>query len=331
MKKVLLVLLIIVTVFVTSCSAGIGGGSAVTYRDNEIDKQTADSVKALDDKVLEDIKSNDSDKILEFSGDSIKKDSAKFKELVKNINEKVKDKSFEYEVRYYCKVNKVGKYTFTVGTSEDDPYYIKIDAPGKDVFISLIKSNSNLDDYLLSLIYTKEQGKWKLCTFYVGEYSCSGMGVNNLYQKAEQLEDKGYTIPAGLYLSLTNQLLNPAPFIEYKKASEINSYSKKVLSNLNNKYTFPKKLESVKNIEVYSLDIQYVKQGLIPVIKYTTSTNLSDENKIRQEANDMNNEVISLYPGMKENFKYFLYEAYSEPPIDSKKMYNCYRTVVEQK
>jgi len=326
MKKVLIGLLFIITLFSTSCT--FGGGSVTTFRNNDIEKETIDTIKVLDDKVLESIKDNDVDKVLDISSKSIKNDSAKLKELLKNINESAKDRSFDYKDRYYCKVNKVGKYNFTIGTLEDDPFYIKVDALSTDVFVSLIKSNSKINDYMLSLIYIKEQGEWKLNTFYFGDYSYQGMNASELYKEAKSLNSKGYTVPAGLYLSLSSRLLRPAPFLQYKEESEIVSYGKNLQDSIKKNYGFPKKLESASEIEIYGLDVQCVKEGLLPVIKYTTNTELINENAVKKEANVIDKEVINLYPGMKETFKFFLYEAYSEPPVDPKIKYNCYRTVV---
>jgi hypothetical protein len=58
---------------------------------------------------------------------------------------------------------------------------------------------------------------------------------------------------------------------------------------------------------------------------------MSKSEELKKEANDINKDVTSQYLGMKENFKFILYEAYSEPPVDPKTTYKYYRTKVEQK
>ena len=321
-------MLIIFTVFITSCSGG--AGSVKTYHNDEIDKESLDSVKILDDKILESIKNNNADNILEISSESFEENSKNIKEIISSINQSVNVKSFDYKDRYYCKVNKVGKYSFAIGTLQDESFNIKLNAVSKDIFVSLIKSNSNSIDYILSLVYIKEQGEWKLMTLNCGEYSYYGMNAIDLYEKAKSLDTKGYKVPAGFYIRLYGKLLHPVPILQYKKESEITDYSKRFIDSTKNDYTFPKKLENTDNVELYGFDVKYVKDELIPVVKYTTNMELSNKEAIEKEANEINNEVTSQYPGMKENFKLFLYEAYSEPPIDPKKTYNCYRTGVEQ-
>lgn len=330
MRKGLFTLFIIFTVFITSCSTG-AGVTQVKYN-SEIDKEILESVKILDDKVLESVKNRDADKILEISSEAFKKDSGKLNELLDNINKSVKDKSFDYQARYYCKVNKIGDYNFTINDLKDDPFCITVDAMSPDIFVSLIKSTSNSDDSLVTLIYIKEQGEWKLRTLYFGDYSLNGMNAIDLYEKAKSLEAEGYKIPANIYAGVSNRLLRPASFLQYKKESEIKDYSKKLYESIKNEYTFPQKLKNTDNVEIYAFDVKYIAdKGIVPIIKYTTGIKLSNKKEIEKEANDINDEVNSLYPGMKKNFKSFLYEAYSEPPADSKKTYNCYRTEVEQK
>lgn len=329
MKKVLLSLLIIFIVLITSCSVGVG--SVKTYRNNEVDLKILDSVKILDDKVLDSINNNDVNKIIEISSESLKNDSKNLKELLGGMYELMKEKSFDYKDRYYCKVSKVGKYSFSIETLEDDPFTINVEAMSKDIFVSVIKSNSKINDYLISLLYIKEQGKWKLTKLNIGEYSYDGMTVNDLYEKTKLLDTKGYKMPAALYSILSDRLLHSAPFLQYKKESEITSYYKNLTDNLKKYYIFPYKLKDTNNVEICGFDVRCVKEGLIPVIKYKTDINLSSYKEVEKEANDINEEVVRLYSGLKENFKFFLYEAYSEFPVDPKINYKFYGIVVEQK
>jgi len=329
MRKILLSLLMIFTVCISGCS--VGAGSVVTYHNNDINNETSEAVKILDDKVLESLKKNEEDKILEISSEVFKKDSGKLKEMLGSINEVVKDKTFDYKDRYYCKISKVGKYNFTIGSPKEDPFYINLAAVSKEIYVSLIKSSSDICDYMLSLVYIKEKGEWKLYEMSFGDYSYGGMAPIDLYNKAISLDKNGYKVPAALYSVLSNRTLHPAPFLQYKKEKEITDYSKKLLKKLNDAYVFPKKLENTKNIKIQGFDVRYVKEGVIPVVKYITDTGLSNQEDLIKEANAMNNEVTGLYTGMKESFKYVLYEAYSEPPVDPKITYKCYRTIVEQK
>jgi len=335
MRKFLLSLLVIFALFLTSCSLGssltTGVGFVRINQNDGINKEILNTVKNLDNQVLDSIKNNNPDKILEIGTENFKQNSENNKEMFGDISKYVKDKSFDYQGRYYCKINTIGKYNFSIETSKSDPFYIHLDAIGEEMFVSLFKSNSKSDDYMLALIYVKDQGKWKLNTLHCGAYSYDGMNAIDLYEKAKSLDNQGYKGPAALYLDLCNTVLRPAPFLQYKRESEINDYSKQLSEYLKNNSHFPEQLKNFNNIKIYGFYVKYVNgSGVVPFIKYVTNTELGNKEAIEKEANDINSDVIIQYPGMKENFNIFMYEAYSELPVDSKITYKCYRTAVKQ-
>lgn len=334
MKKSLLILFMIFTLFLTSCSNGAGlegVGKVNIIHDNDINKKILETIKTLDDQVLEDIKNNNTDKILEISSDEFKKNSTNSKELFDNISKVIKDKSFEYQDRYYCENAKIGKLVFSINTT-DNLFTIDLEAVSKEMFLSLIKSNSKTDDYMLALLYVKEQDQWKLQTLHYGSYSFDGMNAVDLYEKAKSIDSQGYKVPAAIYLDLSKSILSPAPFIHYKKENEINDYNKQLSEYFKNNNHFPEELKNFNNVKIYGFYAKYIDgSGIIPVIKYVTNTQLNNKEAIEKEANDINSNVTDQYSGMKENFNTFVYEAYSGLPEDPKKTYDCYRTAVKQK
>ena len=333
MKKAIVILFLIFILLLTSCSygSGITGASVVNITHNdEINKKTLDSVKSLDDQVLDDLKNNNLDKICDISSEGLKKLEDSNKDEFDNIPKSIKDKSFEYQDRYYCETSKIGKTNFEINT-KDSLYSIDLEVASKEMFISLIKSNSKSDDYILVLVYIKEQEQWKLNALNWGSYSFDGMNAIDLYEKAKSLDSQGYKIPAATYLKLSDSVLTPIPFVHYKREREIEDYMTKTSDNFKKSNQFPEELENYRNIKIYDFDVKYVDgSGIVPFIKYTTNTDLDNKDAIEKEANNINGDVTNLYQGMKENFNNIVYEAYSEPPIDPKKTYNCYRTEVKQ-
>lgn len=332
MRKVILILFSIFTLFLTSCSfgAGITGAGVVNITHNdEINKKILDSVKSLDDQVLDDLKNNNLDKIRDISSEGLKKLEESNKGEFDNIPKSIKDKSFEYQDRYYCEASKVGKTNFEINT-KDSLYSIDLEVASKEMFISLIKSNSKSDDYILVLVYIKEQEQWKLNALNWGSYSFDGMNAVDLYEKAKSLDSKGYKIPAAIYLKLSDSVLTPIQYLHYKREKEVTDYINQMTQYFKSRNQYPEELKNYSNIKIYGLDAKYIDgSGIVPFIKYTTNTDLDNKDAIEKEANNINGDVTNLYQGMKENFNNIVYEAYSEPPIDPKKTYNCYRTPVK--
>lgn len=327
MKKVMLVSIIVLAVIMSSCS--FGGGAVVTSRNDEIDQAVLDAITAIDDQVIENIKNNDADAIFEMSSEDLKKESSNIANVIGEIHEIAKDQSFAYQGRYYSKVKKLGDYSFTVNTLDNDPFFIHMNAVAPEIFVSLLKTNSDINDCLLSLIYVKQESDWKLWTLFIGEYSYHGMTAADLYEKAKTTAAQG-TAPAALYLVLSNRTMHPSPFLQFKIEDEITEYSKEIIDSLNQESAFPIELKNASNAEIYGLDIRVVQEGFVPVIKYNPGIDISKEDEVDKTARDIHPEVTGLFSGLKENFHFFLYEAYSEPPADPNKEYQCFRTIVEQ-
>lgn len=327
MRKVLfsISLFIVFTVAITSC----GVHQEEWYHNDKISKEILDSVKIVDDKVLDSIKNNQEDKLLELGSEAFRNAPENPNVPFSDMSKQIKDKSFDYRDRYYFISKEIGDSNFTVNISNDE--YITLEATNTDIFVSLRKSNSNKHDYLLATVYVKEQGEWKLDRYALKDYSYDEMNALGLYEKAKSLDSQGYKMPAINYGILSVITLHPASFLHYKKESEITDFVKKLAADVKNEYTFPQKLKSHNNLEIYSFTTRNDIEGVIPIVRYVTDIELSNTEAIDKEVNDINDEVISLYPGMKENFKQLIYEAYSEEPVDSKKTYNYYRTTVELK
>lgn len=328
MRKVLFALLVMCLLLMAACSTG--AGTFITYHNNEIDKEILNDIETLDNEVINCIKNNNSDGLVEIFSEDLKKEAGDVEKLISKVIEPFKEKAFSHVDRYYSQVKKLGNYDFTIATFEDDPFYINItDAKSNDVFVSLIRSDSKVNDCLLSLIYIKEKNVWKLRNLSIGDYSVNNMTAIDFYEDAVSLESKGQKIPATLYMITANKLLRPAPFLQYKKENDIADYQKKLFENVSKEYVFPQKLSEHSGVEIYGFDIRILNEGAIPVIKYLTQIDENDGAGTEKEAREINKEVSNLYPGLNENFKILLYEAYYEPPIDSQKTYKCYRTVVE--
>jgi hypothetical protein len=320
--------IILFSLILTACS--LGAGTTTTLHNDEINKKTRSLIEGLDTKVIDSIKNNNVKTISEISSEAFKSELNSSDTFTQTGDNQFKNKSFEYRDQYLCKFNKVGDYNFTIATLKNDPFSINLKAESNEMFISLLKSNSGVYDYLVANIYIKENNEWKLRTVSTSDYSFNKMSPLDFYENAKSLKNEGYTIPACLYMNISNKMLRPAPFIQYKKEKEIKEFTKKLLDDVNSKYTFPIKVKEVdSNIEVCGLDVICTVEGIVPVIKYTTEINLNDGDALKTEANKISSEVLKMYPGMKETFKIFLFEAYSEIPSDPQKTYNNFRTIIE--
>ena len=120
------------------------------------------------------------------------------------------------------------------------------------------------------------------------------------YQAAQQNYEKGYLIDAVNDLVLANQLLKPAnQFWQYQKEKEIQEFGQKVMADINNKFTFPMTVDYVKTKpQIFNIYPQGMNEGYFPMIRYTTSIDLSDTITLRKECDEIHSKIGDLYYGI---------------------------------
>jgi hypothetical protein len=186
---------------------------------------------------------------------------------------------------------------------------------------------------MISSVFKKEENEWKLYTIYFNDYSYYGMNAIDIYNKAKELAEKESIIPAALIMSRCNNILRPAPFLQYNIQMEIMNFYNDLMSKVQKEYTFPKEIKtSTGSIELFGINIEMTTEDFMPDIKYVTKLDISKDNEanIKKEANEIHDDVMGMFSGLEENFDVFLYRAYSEPPIDPQKKYSGYGTVIEK-
>jgi len=85
---------------------------------------------------------------------------------------------------------------------------------------------------------------------------------------------------------------------------------------------------------IYGLDATTVNDlpgQIIPTFQYVSKYKNSQADLIIEEANQMAPHMEKYFEGVNDLGENLLFVAYEEPPIDPKKKYKTYRTVVEIK
>lgn len=304
------------------------------YKNDNIPSTISTNIHRLNNQVVDGILNKQPPKIINIASSSLKKENKKIEELVIQLEQIVKGSKFSIKDEYYEKLEKIGNYTFTIPSDleADDRYYLNsLEAISDEVYVSLLVTDSKSVDHLVALLYGKESGEWKLFGIYSGQYSAQGLNAIVLYQKALELDKKGYLIPAFLYEKLAINLLRPVQFFQYDKEREIQKYGDDLAKRVNEKFYWPIKLDSMQTKpEVISIDVVSVAEGgLMPIIPYVSSVDLNDPEKLKLEAEEMTNILGNMFPGLLPNFNNIAFRAYSEQPINPQKQYSYYGTVID--
>jgi hypothetical protein len=326
MRKYVIFILAVILFTASSCSVGVG--KTATYHNQGIDAQIQKDLESFEGVILKAISDKDVELLTKNSTETFIQSAGDLSNGLAQLNEALKSHNFIQQDKFYFTTDKIGNFQITSLLTEDLPYAITISAFNRENFVSTLKSTTGVIDYLLTFVYTKENEQWKLGGVSIGDYTYGGLTALDYYSKAKQFKEKSYLVPAALYANITNKLLRPAPFIQYKNEPDIVNFGNDLYEELNEEYKFPYTLKENNGIELISLDITYTTEGLLPVIKYKTNLSLDNVAAIEEEANKIKNEVLNLYPGMKESFHKFLFRAFTEYPTDPNVSYEFYGTII---
>ncbi|PKM85932.1 MAG: hypothetical protein CVU87_13810 [Firmicutes bacterium HGW-Firmicutes-12] len=333
MKKILLLFLsITITILLTSCNS-FGGGATITFHNSEIDEVLKEDFNTINKRIVDSIIDDCPEVMLEMASDDIKKTSGTIKEFYSQLKNSKHKIDFKIMDEYYVKISKIGDYNITIETFQDDSFYVNnIKAVSDEMYVGLFTTDDKITGYLLTLIYIKENGNWKLYSVNCGDYTYQGLSAIDYFQKAKTLYDKEYKIPAYLYMNLGTKLLRPAVFLQYKKQSEFDEFYKKLCNDLNKSLIFPIEMNNViSNPGIWNFNSSNTIEGIVPIIIYKSNIGLSNEIGLKDEANEMKLSIDKLLPGISESFEYICFQAYSEYPKDPNKQYPNFGTVLRTK
>jgi hypothetical protein len=251
------------------------------------------------------------------------------KDIIPEVARFTKDKEFTLYKDFYCTCGGGGSMPCIVLPKTDYDFQVSIKRVGNEMFMSLSETQE-FNKLLLSLVYAKQDGQWKLSQYHIGSFKIAEKNAVQWYEEALPYYNQGSLISALFRLEMANSCLNPAPFLKYQKEGEIVELAEKAQAEFKSKYSLPIQLSDIKGKPViYDIRPQFVQQDIIPVVWYITSIKLEDVNGLKEEANSMSPIVQQMFPDIAEGTKYIVFKAFSEPPSDPNKTYKAYGTVVE--
>lgn len=333
MKKVFFFIGVMFVTLLTSC-VSVQPAAYLAKEDNEIDSSLRQEINALNTQILGVIQKADFDAFFGYFATGLT-DEAKLKQQLQDalpsMTKYISGKTFTTYREYYVKWQGSGSMPAIILPRDDKDYRVSVNRAGDEMYL-FFGTNKDFSQSLLSMIYVKQSGNWRLVNSNIGSFKVADKNAMQWYQESTAEYDKGYLIPALFRIQLASNCLRPSPFTKYDSESKITDYAKKLQDEAKTKYTFPIKLSNVKsNPVMYYIEPQFVQNDMIPLVRYVTSYPLDNENALKEEANQMSPVVQEMFVGIADGVSNIVFKAFSEPPTDPNKTYKSYGTVVEIK
>ena len=307
----------------------------LSRHNDEIKPKIRNNIHVLNTKIIESIGNNEPSIMYDLFVDEVKAEGIdNIKKLYSQFSPAIEGIIFEVYNEYYVVLQSWRAVQFTVQseTVADGEFYMNLKTASNSTYIALLRSEGNFQDCIFSFVYVKVNRKWRLHKVHLGIFKIGGKTTTEWHQEAKELSEKGHNIPAFLRQSIANQILRPAPFIQYAQEKEITALFNDIQKKVYEKYKFPIQLSNVKNApEIYYIEPQFVQMDLLPMIKYITKVPLDNVPELEEEVEAITAELESVFPGITKNVSHIAYKAFSEPPTDPKKTYQNYGLTVEIK
>lgn len=307
-------------------------GITTSEHNDEIDAGTRKQIHELNTQIIQSFKGDNLQFIYDLFSDEAKNSGlASLREFSRTYAKTISNNDFIHSHDYYVKYMGLGKTTFPVSSETKPKLFIHLNMSIKSPkFVSLLQSQGNFEDYILSFIYQKEKTEWKLQTCHLGIIRIANKGVMDWYSEAEGMYEKAHYLSALLRLSVAGQILRPAPFIQYEDDKKVKKLNDKCRSHLE-LIKFPHEVQLPTKPQVLSIAPQFVKGDLIPLVNYLSSIPFGKETELKSEAHNILPELKRLFPDISYYSDFVAFKAFNEMPSDPQKQYATYGVVVEVK
>lgn len=303
---------IILILLLQSCSVNEIG----TWEGNEIKTSLCEEIKLLDTKIFNALENNNPNSVkpllsqlfLEKSGDELDNH-------FKYLSEILSTKKFSILNQFHIK-NALGIKQNTVVSKTNDSYSLTFTSKNKESFISLLTVENGVDQYLITLLYSKYPTDWKLDMILYGQYKINNLTAPELHSKVKALYSEGSLLDAGNNAYLLLNTLNPAGSVwKYKNDNLMTSFCNDVIAEVNAKYSFPILIDEIDTKpQIINISPFGTEEGYFPMVEYLTEIDLYDTIRTKEENNMIHLSTCELFKGIDRNKKYIFYKAFNQIP-----------------
>jgi hypothetical protein len=212
-------------------------------------------------------------------------------------------------------------------------YFVHQDADSENVYISLFTSEASQTEVLYTIVWGEYEDGWKIHNFDVASFGWSGKRGPAWFEEVKRVREASGDIAAYLTMKAVSGLFRPSRVFEWKDLEgPVNELYAELYAAVVLKLGAPMVVEEVDSKPtIYGLDATTVNDlpgQVIPTIHYVSKYPDSDADLVTEEANQMALHIERYFEGVKDLGDNLLFVAYEEPPVDPKKKYKMYRTVV---
>ena len=248
--------------------------------------------------------------------------------FIKKIAPLIEQSDFVLKDQYYSTISFNGKPTMgnVIPALYGDFYYIyNLMFYNNESYNLFLTGTNRGSQAVLFLSLSKTNGFWKFNIIHIGSYGINDQAAPDFYKKSIELKKNNRITSSIIYVVALSRYLKPAAFIKYREDSKYQKHISESIKEMKKIMKFPFK---VKTINMIGITIKITKkEGIIPVFKYVTKKKLGGSAQ-EKELKKIKKAFLKKFYGLEHDFDAVLMEGYNELPIDPKKRYTSYSSVL---
>ncbi|AXG75042.1 hypothetical protein DVK85_12710 [Flavobacterium arcticum] len=287
--------------------------STETLANEKIDKNLKETIKAKNDSLLSALSNSDMKTFKTLgSPDFVKHLQGRIENAVWAFRKGYLKTDYEVYDEYYNKHGKAPNNSKI--ESEKRQYTFSFTNNAKETYISLLKTSyNNLGDYLITIIYEKIDGKWKLDYIHLDPLGQFGNNAQDYFDIAQQKEKEGFVIDAFFNVDIAGSCLTPAEkMLKYNNEERILFYQKTWQEQIKSEYKFPQPLRNISSVPMVA-ELRPInnREGMFPLFSYETKVPVEDTIILEMEFEEVKREIKRIYTGLDFDKKYIYYRAFN--------------------
>jgi ASC-1-like (ASCH) protein len=298
-----------------------------------ISVELRNEIESLNKIILQSIVTKNPDLLNDLKSENLaKSDQIKFNKTFLLMGEMITSEEYSIFEEIYVQNSKEAleakwnsENSISNKQNDTNSYSVIFTSGAKEAYLSLLIQPSEFCDFLITTLYGKYDGQWKLDAINVSDYALYGKTASEHYYDAKSKYESNKVIPAYFSMQLSLVCLRPSmEILVYDLQEEIEAFNIEVTQALENQLNLPIKLETIKNSpEIIGLGLQAIpNREFLPRISYKTQIDINDKDAVKKENEGINKIIDEVLPGIAEGFRYVVYQAFNELPNDSTEVAN---------
>lgn len=308
--------IVIILLLALSCTGSISKNES--WQNEQIDPKIKAVTEQLDGQVYAYLQANNYEPLSQlFSDTMLSRVNSDFaQKFMPQIQKVIKGHNYRTGGKFYIRHIKQHDSLSVSSGAGDYACTLKFIAPERETIVSMLIAGDELNEVMITLMWSKINDKWKLSNLTGEDYSLNNKNAIQHYRHAIALAQSGDIMDAVNVMELSRHCLSAGGNIfRYNIAAQIGHYADSLGVVCRAKYAFPITVAQLPARPlIFNIHYEVMGRALVPMVMYKSAINVADTIALHAENEGLQQQIGNIFRGFDKNNITLLYRAYNEQP-----------------